>query len=113
MASALPMGPLFSLIQAQCWLVSFYKQPFFSHKLKKIVPQFVIDFFGYVIIKAEILSVGPPSPDDPIYRIMFHLDYDHEIITLLHSFLPNPYWNKERIEVIPQQEDLKVFLHLV
>jgi hypothetical protein len=85
MASALPMGGhSFPLIQAECWLFSFYKQPFFSHKLKKIVPQFAIDFFGYVIIKAEILSVGPPPPNDPIYRIVLHFDDDHEIITLLH-----------------------------
>jgi hypothetical protein len=93
MASALPMGPLFSLIQTECWLVSFYKQPLFSHKLKKIVSQFVIDFFGYIIIKSEILCVGLVSPNDPIHGIVLHFDDDHEIITLLHSFLPYLYWN--------------------
>jgi hypothetical protein len=59
------------------------------------------------------MSAGPVPPDDPIYGIVLHLDYDHEIIILLHQFLPYPYWNKERIELISQREDLIVFLHLV
>ncbi len=94
-------------------LVSFYEQPFFSHEAKKIIPQFVIDFFGQFIIKAEILSVGPPLPNNTINWMVLHFNYDHEIVTLLHRFLPNPYWNKESVKVIPQPEHLKIFLHLV